>query len=282
MYVWLLMIQIMETAEFVNQTKRMFQDSVNHGMFEHPYITGDGYGSAEPTCSSACPTPSIVLDHNQSDNWLQPNTLSFQESWNSFPNRSNDQDLFDPLQEFVIPDDLDISQWIQEPISMNLEQNGGNLIPTVKESPVDFHHQKSNKQVGIDSSTPYSAKGLFSKLRIDELLEGISGTSHAVSSTAKNHVESPKATKKKAKSGTRPRPKDRQQILDRMAELRELIPNGNKMSIDSLLDRTVKHMVFLQSVTKHAARIKQADEPKVSTYIYNRERVKPVNGLKVA
>ncbi|CAI9772111.1 unnamed protein product [Fraxinus pennsylvanica] len=36
--------------------------------------------------------------------------------------------------------------------------------------------------------------------------------------------------KKKAKPGTRPRPKDRQMIQDRIAELRELIPNGDKRS----------------------------------------------------
>ncbi|XP_076929844.1 transcription factor bHLH157-like [Bidens hawaiensis] len=78
----------------------------------------------------------------------------------------------------------------------------------------------------------------------------------------KKQVEPTKPAKKKAKPGTRPRPKDRQMILDRMAELRELIPNGEKMSIDCLLDRTIKHMLFLQSVTKHADRIKQVDEPK--------------------
>ncbi|KAJ9555853.1 hypothetical protein OSB04_010467 [Centaurea solstitialis] len=81
-------------------------------------------------------------------------------------------------------------------------------------------------------------------------------------SQAKKEVEPHKTTVKKAKPGTRPRPKDRQQILDRMAELRELIPNGDKMSIDCLLDRTIKHMLFLQSVTKHADRVKQADKPK--------------------
>lgn len=36
-----------------------------------------------------------------------------------------------------------------------------------------------------------------------------------------------------------------------------------QMSIDCLLDRTIKHMLFLQSVTKYADRIKQIDEPKV-------------------
>ncbi|KVH95276.1 Myc-type, basic helix-loop-helix (bHLH) domain-containing protein [Cynara cardunculus var. scolymus] len=94
---------------------------------------------------------------------------------------------------------------------------------------------------------------------------------------AKKQVESPKPTKKKAKPGTRPRPKDRQMILDRMAELRELIPNGEKMSIDCLLDRTIKHMLFLQSVTKHADRIKQADEPKHNGVIPNNYSNDPSN-----
>lgn len=94
---------------------------------------------------------------------------------------------------------------------------------------------------------------------------------------AKTQVEPAKPTKKKAKPGTRPRPKDRQMILDRMAELRELIPNGEKMSIDCLLDRTIKHMLFLQSVTKHADRIKQADEPKHNGIIPNNLSNDPSN-----
>ncbi|WOL10042.1 transcription factor LHW-like [Canna indica] len=71
--------------------------------------------------------------------------------------------------------------------------------------------------------------------------------------------------KKRARPGesTRPRPKDRQQIQDRVKELREIVPNGAKCSIDALLDRTIKHMLFLQSVTKYADKLKQADEPKM-------------------
>ncbi|BBN15967.1 protein MpBHLH19 [Marchantia polymorpha subsp. ruderalis] len=49
----------------------------------------------------------------------------------------------------------------------------------------------------------------------------------------------------------RPRPKDRQQIQDRVRELREIVPNACKCSIDSLLERTIRHMHFLQSVTQH-------------------------------
>lgn len=75
-----------------------------------------------------------------------------------------------------------------------------------------------------------------------------------------------KTAKKRAKPGesTRPRPKDRQQIQDRMKDLRGMIPNGGKCSIDALLDRTIKYMLFLQGVTKHADKLKQPPEPKLT------------------
>jgi hypothetical protein len=46
----------------------------------------------------------------------------------------------------------------------------------------------------------------------------------------------------------RPRPKDRQQIQARLAELRKLIPNSEKLPIDGLLERAIKHLGFLWSV----------------------------------
>lgn len=61
----------------------------------------------------------------------------------------------------------------------------------------------------------------------------------------------------------RPRPKDRQMIQDRVKELREIVPNGAKCSIDALLERTIKHMLFLQSVTKHAEKLKNTGESKI-------------------
>ncbi|XP_022854363.1 uncharacterized protein LOC111375725 isoform X3 [Olea europaea var. sylvestris] len=63
------------------------------------------------------------------------------------------------------------------------------------------------------------------------------------------------AVKKKAKPGTRPRPKDRQQIQDRFAELRELIPNGDKMSIDRLLEQTIGLLNFMQSLTRQTIKL---------------------------
>ncbi|XP_030506523.2 transcription factor LHW isoform X2 [Cannabis sativa] len=74
-----------------------------------------------------------------------------------------------------------------------------------------------------------------------------------------------KSSRKRLKPGEnpRPRPKDRQMIQDRVKELREIVPNGAKCSIDALLERTIKHMLFLQSVTKHADKLKQTGESKI-------------------
>lgn len=82
---------------------------------------------------------------------------------------------------------------------------------------------------------------------------------------SKKSDEPVKVNRKRAKPGesSRPRPKDRQQIQDRVKELREIVPNGTKCSIDALLERTIKHLLFLQSVTKHADKLKQNCEPKV-------------------
>lgn len=37
----------------------------------------------------------------------------------------------------------------------------------------------------------------------------------------------------------------------------------SQCSIDALLERTIKHMVFLQNVSKHADKVKQTGESKV-------------------
>ncbi|KAJ0020104.1 hypothetical protein Pint_31748 [Pistacia integerrima] len=82
---------------------------------------------------------------------------------------------------------------------------------------------------------------------------------------SKRNDEMTKSNRKRLKPGEnpRPRPKDRQMIQDRVKELREIVPNGAKCSIDALLERTIKHMLFLQSVTKHADKFKQTGESKV-------------------
>ncbi|CAD5319646.1 unnamed protein product [Arabidopsis thaliana] len=81
----------------------------------------------------------------------------------------------------------------------------------------------------------------------------------------KNETAKPANYRKRLKPGEnpRPRPKDRQMIQDRVKELREIIPNGAKCSIDALLERTIKHMLFLQNVSKHSDKLKQTGESKI-------------------
>ncbi|XP_039048090.1 transcription factor EMB1444-like isoform X2 [Hibiscus syriacus] len=78
-------------------------------------------------------------------------------------------------------------------------------------------------------------------------------------------LEPSKNNKKTARPGEkpRPRPRDRQLIQDRIKELRELVPNGAKCSIDSLLEHTIKHMVFLQGITKHADKLGKCADSKM-------------------
>ncbi|XP_057754389.1 transcription factor EMB1444-like [Arachis stenosperma] len=64
--------------------------------------------------------------------------------------------------------------------------------------------------------------------------------------------------KKRARPGTqKSRPRDRQLIMDRMKELRELVPDGGKCSIDNLLERTIKHMLYLRKITSQAEKLKR-------------------------
>ncbi|KAF6161163.1 hypothetical protein GIB67_007804 [Kingdonia uniflora] len=70
--------------------------------------------------------------------------------------------------------------------------------------------------------------------------------------------------KSKLGDAQKPRPRDRQMIQDRVKELRQLVPSGAKCSIDALLDQTVKHMLFLRSVTDQAEKLEQCINQKVS------------------
>ncbi|KAI7753422.1 hypothetical protein M8C21_022809 [Ambrosia artemisiifolia] len=298
--------QIPENIDFVLQTKRMFQDIVNGGSATGlTFLSGqscnqnEAIGSSEESCFIGSDSKLIQPDASSS--------------------------VLDELPVFGIPNeffptgDFNVSQWF--PTLNPINYDGKQESLTVSGSEVHLFGNSGdlrdilapilNGQAGrhsyghVDHNAPGPKEGLFSKLGIQELLEGVSGISNARSSSCLEgqvsvkrrktgncmweeamhkpnpglrmvdgysmsgsstvlQAEPPKPTKKKAKPGTRPRPKDRQQILDRMAELRQLIPNGEKMSIDCLLDRTIKHMIFLQNVTKQADTIKQADERKMS------------------
>ncbi|CAI9271105.1 unnamed protein product [Lactuca saligna] len=99
------------------------------------------------------------------------------------------------------------------------------------------------------------------------------GKTEYANNKSKRPDEIGKSNRKRLKPGQnpRPRPKDRQMIQDRVKELREIVPNGAKCSIDALLERTIKHMLFLQSVTKHADKLKQTGESKSKSKIASKE-----------
>lgn len=96
--------------------------------------------------------------------------------------------------------------------------------------------------------------------------KGFSSTCTSTCSEQLDRSSEPvKGNKKRTRPGEncRPRPRDRQLIQDRIKELRELVPSGGKCSIDSLLERTIKHMLFLQSVTEHADKLSKCAESKM-------------------
>ena len=69
-----------------------------------------------------------------------------------------------------------------------------------------------------------------------ELAVGSFNTTNSKGSQS-NNPEGTKVAKKRAKAGesTRPRPKDRQLIQDRVKELREIVPNGAKVILNHTL-----------------------------------------------
>ncbi|PUZ77022.1 hypothetical protein GQ55_1G337600 [Panicum hallii var. hallii] len=140
---------------------------------------------------------------------------------------------------------------LQDSFSVCNAQIPALLLPSI-------NYASENDQTGASKATPMSLQNLS----MDDC--GSLNTANSKVSQVKK-PEGVKVVKKRARPGetTRPRPKDRQQIQERVKELREIVPNSAKCSIDALLDRTIKHMLFLQSVTKYAEKIKQADEPKM-------------------
>ncbi|KAM7494384.1 hypothetical protein LguiB_028993 [Lonicera macranthoides] len=78
-----------------------------------------------------------------------------------------------------------------------------------------------------------------------------------------------KATKEKVKRGNLPTPPHRLKTYGSLLELRVLINNGEKMTIDCLLGQAIKSLLFLQSLIKHAHILKKADEPRGNGLIKN-------------
>ncbi|KAH7351591.1 hypothetical protein KP509_19G004600 [Ceratopteris richardii] len=110
----------------------------------------------------------------------------------------------------------------------------------------------------------------FSNLDFDVCHQQLGKQNVALSA---GECETTRASKKRNRQSekSRPRPKDRQLIQDRVQELRSIIPSSGKCSIDALLEKTIKYMNFLQTVTEEAYAWKddasQQDEGYDGTYI---------------
>ncbi|KAG8374549.1 hypothetical protein BUALT_Bualt10G0007000 [Buddleja alternifolia] len=121
----------------------------------------------------------------------------------------------------------------------------------------------SSNQVKIEGLPDYDSElRNFVELKSEASTKGPCMGDIYTSSSKRQEEHGKNGKKKKAKPGTKPRPKDRQMIQDRLAELRELIPNGDKMSIDRLLERTIRHLSFMNSLKEHAENLKQIDKTK--------------------
>ncbi|CAA0823976.1 Transcription factor EMB1444 [Striga hermonthica] len=151
---------------------------------------------------------------------------------------------------------VDISEGISGSCSLLTTGNSdGNLLEAVV--------ARASSQKGYRTESERSC--LESLVTFDRTPCNSLGTIGSFERDTSCSLNSVKPNRKRARPGesTRPRPRDRQLIQDRIKELRELVPSGSKCSIDSLLERTIKHMMFLQSVTKHADKLNKCSVSKL-------------------
>ncbi|KAL6647613.1 hypothetical protein ACP70R_015050 [Stipagrostis hirtigluma subsp. patula] len=175
---------------------------------------------------------------------------------------------------------------INADFSLQLEANG--YAESLLESIINQISHTSNSESSRSTDSPFSCETQVIKedhaLRMDESLvpdlldgqelspistnEGFMSpamvknktiTEECISHTVQDmHINSAEVRKRRRKIELqRPRPRDRQLIQDRMKELRELIPNTSKCSIDALLEKTITYMVFLQNVSEKAEKIQK-------------------------
>ncbi|KAG6481915.1 transcription factor LHW-like isoform X1 [Zingiber officinale] len=151
-------------------------------------------------------------------------------------------------------------------LSKHMKDECFGFAPVVaKAEPSCISYGKSSCSSEKDGENNHDSE--LHKPQFSSWVESCQSAKNDSDSNSKRVSEIGKLNRKRSRSGEspRPRPKDRQMIQDRIKELREIVPNGAKCSIDALLEKTIKHMLFLQSVTKHAEKLKVAGEPKIST-----------------
>ena len=133
--------------------------------------------------------------------------------------KSNSEDQFSSTKRRRLGSSSVNSNQVQFASLSSCLSGGVNVMQPV------YNQDKISSLVPKKEVIPKSQVGLW----IDDSYSINAGGSAAAQS--KMPVEPTKVTKKRAKPGesTRPRPKDRQQIKDRLEELRGIIPNGSKV-----------------------------------------------------
>ncbi|GER55871.1 basic helix-loop-helix (bHLH) DNA-bindingsuperfamily protein [Striga asiatica] len=156
-------------------------------------------------------------------------------------------------------------------------------------SKVDFNADSSSNKSSITSSNVSLSENLASsgKHDISTKTPGVGECNVRFESfesginAAKISAVSDKQRKRKGFDSVNPGKLSvtkKKRIQERLKELRDLVPNSENCSIDGLLDKTVKHMLFLRNVTKgtHKSRHHktEVDEMTKKPAKFNRAREK--------
>ncbi|KAK6943608.1 Transcription factor MYC/MYB N-terminal [Dillenia turbinata] len=201
------------------------------------------------------------------------------DRWNSLSrdNANDRSSLVDCMEQAA----WDCSGWFSE--KGDAEQLLEAMVAKVQMVSEDTYDKSSSMMSDVTSLGEYTALSVPGVQVVSSVISGCkndqNGSLTSVSSckgmntktdeeqpmTGLRHMHPTKGTKpstlnkRRAKPGDsqKPRPRDRQLIQDRVKELRELIPDGAKCSIDGLLDRTIKHMLFLRNITNQSEKLKQ-------------------------
>ncbi|KAI3700467.1 hypothetical protein L2E82_45097 [Cichorium intybus] len=172
--------------EFVNQTKRIFQELVNGG--------GPEFDSCSLNSRSLISSeyPNLVFDSHSLSDFRIPDEIFRTEDFNVSQWCSPlKNDLFSP--PLGNPFDSDEKHESPTISCTDVDQIGNNggleaiLAPIIRGSHSNFHSFSSESKPKpvqhVDGSTLGPKERLFSKLGIEELLEGISGISNAASTS---------------------------------------------------------------------------------------------------
>ncbi|XP_030480781.1 transcription factor bHLH155 isoform X1 [Cannabis sativa] len=149
--------------------------------------------------------------------------------------------------------------------SCTTRQSSPFLQPQVR-SKVDS--RMSNLSVQQNLTTPVFLAKVDSSTSLDGMTSSLTDEGQKdqvrVQSGKGRKLSNLKSTRGRSGNIQKQRPRDRQLIQDRVKELRELVPNGAKCSIDGLLDRTVKHMLHLRNVADQAEKLKSFPQQEVT------------------